>query len=190
MSKPSSIVVVVVVAVDTTVTGAGGVGVAVRDGVTVVAVPDVPEPGLWEMTAAEAAGAAIAQAIPSAHPESHHSLAKRAAPSLLRLSGPLISMERPAPPASAFTWIIHLSVNGADIRRKEPAVSSIAHRGFVHLGMDVSKDSIAVAVLSPDRDVAEVDKIFHDTDSVRRLVKRLGKPEGDLGLLRGGPDRL
>jgi hypothetical protein len=33
--------------------------------------------------------------------------------------------------------------------------------------MDVSKDSIAVAVLPPDRDVAEVDKIFHDTDSVR-----------------------
>ena len=80
MSKPSSIHVVAVVAVDTTVTGAGGVGVAVCDGVTVVAVPDVPEPGLWEMTAAEAAGTAIAPAIPSAHPESHHSLAKRAAP--------------------------------------------------------------------------------------------------------------
>ena len=56
-------------------------------------------------------------------------------------------------------------------------MSSIAHRGFVHLGMDVAKDSIAVAVLSPDRDTAEVDKIFHDTDSVRRLIKRLGKPK-------------
>lgn len=43
-------------------------------------------------------------------------------------------------------------------------MSSIAHRGFVHLGMDVAKDSIAVAVLPPDRDVAEVDKIFHDAD--------------------------
>ena len=31
-------------------------------------------------------------------------------------------------------------------------MSSIAHRGFVHLGMDVSKNSIAVAVLPPDRD--------------------------------------
>jgi hypothetical protein len=82
------------------------------------------------------------------------------------------------------------AVNGGDIRKEGPAVSSIAHRGFVHLGMDVSKDSIAVAVLSPDRDSAEVDKIFHDTDSVRRLVKRLGKPKGDLGLLRSGPDRL
>ena len=69
-------------------------------------------------------------------------------------------------------------------------MSSIAHRGFIHLGMDVSKDSIAVAVLSPDRDTAEVDKIFHDADSVRRLVKRLGQAQGDLGLLRSGPDRL
>ena len=60
--------------------------------------------------------------------------------------------------------------------RKEPAVSSIAHQGFIHLGMDVSKDSIAVAVLPPDRDVAEVDKIFHDADSVRRLIKRIGRP--------------
>jgi hypothetical protein len=56
-------------------------------------------------------------------------------------------------------------------------VSSVAHRGFVYLGMDVSKDSIALAVLSPDRDTAEVDRIFHDADSVRRLVKRLGKPK-------------
>ena len=100
---------------------------------------------------------------------------------------PRFSMERPAPPASAFTWIIHLSVNGADIRRKEPAVSSIAHRGFVHLGMDVSKDSIAVAVLSPDRDTAEVDRIFHDADSVRRLVKRLGKPKGIWACYEAGP---
>ena len=66
-------------------------------------------------------------------------------------------------------------------------MSSIAHRGFVHLGMDVSKDSIAVAVLSPDRDTAEVDKIFHDADSVRRLVKRLGKPKGIWACYEAGP---
>ena len=66
-------------------------------------------------------------------------------------------------------------------------MSSIAHRGFVHLGMDVSKDSIAVAVLSPDRDTAEVDKIFHDTDSVRRLVKRLGKPKEIWACYEAGP---
>ena len=28
-------------------------------------------------------------------------------------------------------------------------MSSIAHRGFVHLGMDVAKDSIAVAMFPP-----------------------------------------
>ena len=66
-------------------------------------------------------------------------------------------------------------------------MSSIAHRGFVHLGMDVSKDSISVAVLPPDRDTAEVDKIFHDTDSVRRLVKRLGKPKGIWACYEAGP---
>ena len=66
-------------------------------------------------------------------------------------------------------------------------MSSIAHRGFVHLGMDVSKDSIAVAVLSPDRDVAEVDKVFHDAESVRRLVKRIGKPKGIWACCEAGP---
>src|SRR6266704_57141 len=55
---------------------------------------------------------------------------------------------------------------------REPTVSSISHRGLVHLGMDVSKDSISVAVLEPDRDTAELDKIFHDEESVRRLIKR------------------
>ena len=68
-------------------------------------------------------------------------------------------------------------------------MSSIAHRGFVDLGMDVSK-MIWVAVLPPDRDTAEVDKIFHDTDSVRRLVKRLGKPKGIWACSPSRPDRL
>jgi transposase len=53
---------------------------------------------------------------------------------------------------------------------EEPAVSSVSHRGFTHLGLDVSKDSIAVAVLEPDRDRARVRKIFHDERSVRRLI--------------------
>ncbi len=66
-------------------------------------------------------------------------------------------------------------------------MSSIAHREFVHLGMDVSKNSIAVAVLSPDRDTAEVDKIFHDADSVRRLVKRIGRPKGIWACYEAGP---
>ena len=66
-------------------------------------------------------------------------------------------------------------------------MSSVAHRGFVHVGMDVSKDAIAVAVLLPDRDVAEVDKIFNDEESVRRLFKRLGRPSGLWACYEAGP---
>jgi transposase len=66
-------------------------------------------------------------------------------------------------------------------------VSSVAHRGLVHIGMDVSKDAIVVAVLHPDRDVAEVDKIFNDDESVRRLVKRLGRPSGLWACYEAGP---
>jgi transposase len=66
-------------------------------------------------------------------------------------------------------------------------VSSLAHRGFVHLGMDVSKDSISVAVLAPDRDVAEMDCIFADEESVRRLVKRLGNPKKLWACYEAGP---
>jgi transposase len=51
-------------------------------------------------------------------------------------------------------------------------VSSVSHRGFTHLGMDVSKDSISVAVLEPHRDHAPVEKVFHDETSVRRLIGR------------------
>lgn len=66
-------------------------------------------------------------------------------------------------------------------------MSSVAHRGYVHVGMDVSKDAIAVAVLPPDRDVAEIDKIFHDEQSVRRLIKRLGRPSGLWACYEAGP---
>ena len=66
-------------------------------------------------------------------------------------------------------------------------MSSVAYRGLVHVGMDVSKDSIVVAVLPPDRDVAEVDKIFNDEESVRRLVKRLGRPSGLWACYEAGP---
>lgn len=51
-------------------------------------------------------------------------------------------------------------------------MSSVSHRGFTHLGLDVSKDSISVAVLEPDLDRAAVRKIFHDETSVRRLIGR------------------
>jgi transposase len=92
-------------------------------------------------------------------------------------------MERPAPAASA--WIIH-HVGGANIR-EERAVTSLVHRGVTHLGMDVSKDSISVAVLEPQRDLAVVDKIFHDEESVRRLVGRFPRPDRLWACYEAGP---
>jgi transposase len=48
----------------------------------------------------------------------------------------------------------------------------VSHRGFTHLGLDVSKDQIVVAVLDPDKDRARVHTITHDEASVRKLVDR------------------
>lgn len=66
-------------------------------------------------------------------------------------------------------------------------MTSLSHRGFVHLGMDVSRDSISVAVLPVDSDVAEMDKITSDTESVRRLIKRMGRPSGLWACYEAGP---
>jgi transposase len=66
-------------------------------------------------------------------------------------------------------------------------MTSLAHRGFIHLGMDVSRDSISVSVLPVDSDVAEVDKITSDAESVRRLIKRLGRPGGLWACYEAGP---
>jgi len=49
--------------------------------------------------------------------------------------------------------------------------------------MDVSKGSISVAVLQPGRAHAELDKIFHDDESVRRF-KRLAPGLAVVGVLR------
>lgn len=52
-------------------------------------------------------------------------------------------------------------------------------KGPIHLGLDVHKDSISVAILHHEKEPPEVERIFHDEASVRRLVARLGDP-GDL----------
>ena len=56
-------------------------------------------------------------------------------------------------------------------------------RGLTHLGLDVSKDSIVVGILCPGQESVEVEKIFHDEESVRRLVRRFRNPEGPGRLL-------
>ncbi len=69
-------------------------------------------------------------------------------------------------------------------------MTSLAHRGFVHLGMDVSKDSISVAILHPDRDVAAVEKISSDSRVGPPVGQEARTSIGDLGLLRGRADRI
>lgn len=49
-------------------------------------------------------------------------------------------------------------------------------RGFIHLGLDVAKDSIAVGILRPDDAVPDIEKIFHDKVSIRHLISRFPDP--------------
>src|SRR5438270_2598362 len=55
-------------------------------------------------------------------------------------------------------------------------MSSVTQSGPIHLCLDVHKDSISVGVLPSGQESAEVDKIFHDEPSVRRLVARFPDP--------------
>ncbi len=65
--------------------------------------------------------------------------------------------------------------------------NSFSQYRFTHLGMDVHRDSISVAVLPPEAETGEVDKVFNDTDSVRRLVARLGDPAQLRACYEAGP---
>jgi hypothetical protein len=69
-------------------------------------------------------------------------------------------------------------------------VASVWQLAPIHLGLDVHRDTISVAILAPDQQVPEVDRIPHDEASVRRLVARIGDPPPAASLLRGRPDRL
>ena len=53
----------------------------------------------------------------------------------------------------------------------------------VHLGMDVHKDSISVGILNPGNERPDVEKIFNDAESVRRLIARFEEPGLRPGLL-------
>lgn len=64
---------------------------------------------------------------------------------------------------------------------------SLSHRGVIHLGLDVSKNWIAVGVLRPEEGVADVEKIAADEESVRRLVTRLGSPGRLWACYEAGP---
>ena len=49
---------------------------------------------------------------------------------------------------------------------------SLTHPDAVFLGMDVHRDSISVGILNPGQERPDVEKIFHDEASVRRLIDR------------------
>lgn len=66
-------------------------------------------------------------------------------------------------------------------------MSSMSRRGVTHLGMDVSKNTIAVGVLRPGEQVPDVETIAHDEPSVRRLVARLGPPAKLVACYEAGP---
>jgi transposase len=66
-------------------------------------------------------------------------------------------------------------------------VASVSQLAPIHLGLDVHRDTISVAILAPDQIVPEVDRIAHDEASVRRLVGRLGGPRRLRACYEAGP---
>jgi hypothetical protein len=66
-------------------------------------------------------------------------------------------------------------------------VPSVSHLAPIHLGLDVHKDTISVAILASDRDGPEVDRIAHDEPSVRRLVGRFPDPRMLRACYEAGP---
>ena len=54
-----------------------------------------------------------------------------------------------------------------------PSVTSAA--GPIHLGMDVSKNTIVVGMLMPGEEVPVIDRIWNEEDSVRHLIGQIGR---------------
>jgi transposase len=66
-------------------------------------------------------------------------------------------------------------------------VPILAHPDAVFLGLDVHRDSISAAILNPDQSIPDVEKIFADEESVRRLIGRLGDPRLVWACYEAGP---
>jgi transposase len=66
-------------------------------------------------------------------------------------------------------------------------VPSVSHLAPIHLGLDVHKDTISVAILTPDRDAPDVERIAHDEASIRRLVGRFSDPRMLRACYEAGP---
>jgi hypothetical protein len=66
-------------------------------------------------------------------------------------------------------------------------VPSIAARGLTYLGLDVHRDTISVAVLSPRHEAPTVDRIANDEPSVSQARGPVPPPPWAASLLRGRP---
>ena len=69
-------------------------------------------------------------------------------------------------------------------------ITKTTDEGSSILGLDVSKETIAVGILRADEVEPDAEKIVNDEVSVRRLIERLDDPQGPASLLRGRADRL
>jgi transposase len=63
----------------------------------------------------------------------------------------------------------------------------LAHPDAVFLGLDVHKDSISAGILNAGHESADVEKIFNDEESVRRLVGRFPEPRLVWACYEAGP---
>ncbi|MGH3827872.1 MAG: IS110 family transposase [Pseudonocardiaceae bacterium] len=66
-------------------------------------------------------------------------------------------------------------------------MSSMPGVGLIHLGMDISVNTIVVGVLSPVEEMPVVERVFNDEESVRRLVGRFSDPRGLSACYEAGP---
>lgn len=64
---------------------------------------------------------------------------------------------------------------------------STFHPDTIHLGLDVHKDSISAAILNAGHESVDVEKIFNDEESVRRLVARFPEPRLLRACYEAGP---
>ena len=66
-------------------------------------------------------------------------------------------------------------------------MASVSQLAPIHLGLDVHKDTISVAILAPQREIPEVDRIPHDEASIRRLVAQFPDPRQLRACYEAGP---
>src|SRR6202521_2472324 len=81
-------------------------------------------------------------------------------------------MERPAPIRSIVGYAASWRLNNAEPHAKEPVMSKVRF-----IGLDVHADTIAVAIAKPSGEVRSVGVIPNRPESIRKLVKKLGRVE-------------